>query len=149
MLIVSFRYKQMLRHFNPDEPAKRAKRLMKDSPNKAAPKGTELWRGFSLGTRDESRNITEHPELYYRYRAMIARCSLPSDPDYRYYGARGIQVCDEWVLSFNAYVGCVTNLPGYSLSLTIDRKDNDGHYEPGNVRWATRKEQNENKRPYV
>lgn len=75
--------------------------------------------------------------------AMIMRCELESGPRYDRYGGRGIRVCEKWRESFEAFLKDVGLRPTRSHS--IDRIDNDGHYMPGNVRWATRKEQNANK----
>lgn len=71
------------------------------------------------------------------------RCFNRRNRKYRDYGGRGIRMCRAWrnnFLAFFAYVGKCP--PGKSL----DRIDNDGHYEPGNVRWATRSEQVRNRR---
>lgn len=78
---------------------------------------------------------------------MNQRCSNPSNHSYRRYGARGITVCNEWRDSFEAFYDYVSQLPhfgekGYSL----DRINNDGNYESGNVRWATAAEQVQNRR---
>lgn len=77
---------------------------------------------------------------------MRRRCHVPNDPNFKYYGARGILVCDEWLApggfdKFIAHIG-----PRPSPLHTIDRLDNSRGYEPGNVRWATRKEQARNTR---
>lgn len=78
------------------------------------------------------------------WRLMKDRTTNPNNPIYKYYGGRGITVCLEWVNSFEAfYQWSIEN--GYRADLTIDRKDNDGNYEPGNCRWADRKTQAANK----
>jgi len=75
---------------------------------------------------------------------MRRRCREPNHHAYDQYGARGIKVCEEWNINFQSfYDWAMTN--GYSDDLTLDRKDNDGNYEPGNCRWATMIEQQNNK----
>src|SRR5687768_14352002 len=78
-----------------------------------------------------------------RWRQMIRRCTDPSSPDWPNYGSRGITVCDRW-LDFDTYYADVGPCP--EPGLTLDRVDNDGNYEPGNWRWATRAEQTANRR---
>jgi len=75
---------------------------------------------------------------------MIHRCHNPRAHNFRYYGARGISVCREWRDSFEAFLSHIGLRPADKHSL--DRIDNDGNYEPGNVRWATVTEQNRNNR---
>src|SRR5690349_9042316 len=81
-----------------------------------------------------------------RWQAMIRRCTNPSDPSYSNYGGRGIRVCDRWRESYEAFHGDVGYPPTSEHS--IDRVDNDGDYEPGNVRWATRTTQQINRRRF-
>lgn len=74
---------------------------------------------------------------------MIGRCHNKKNRAFKNYGARGITVCDKWRKSFDSFVSDVGSRP--SLSHSIDRFPNrDGNYEPGNVRWATPKQQGRN-----
>jgi predicted DNA-binding transcriptional regulator AlpA len=80
---------------------------------------------------------------------MVQRCTNPNDPGYRYYGGRGITVCERWRNSFEAFLEDMGRKPSPELSL--DRIDNDkltDSYSKENCRWATKKEQNQNRRPW-
>lgn len=74
-------------------------------------------------------------KLYGVWRAMIQRCHSPSTRTFYRYGGRGITVCPEWRVSFEAFLADVGERPSDRHSL--ERVDNNGNYEPGNVVWAT------------
>jgi hypothetical protein len=78
-----------------------------------------------------------------RWVQMLSRCYSPSHRAYKNYGGRGIRVYQPW-RDFDTFFADVGPCPGPGLSL--DRIDNDGDYEPGNVRWATPREQSLNTR---
>lgn len=81
--------------------------------------------------------------IYYRWGNMIKRCSNPNSPDFPNYGGRGIQVCARWLVYKNFENDM---LKSYKKGLWLERINNDGDYEPSNCRWATPKEQQNNKR---
>lgn len=88
--------------------------------------------------------------LYRLWTAMLARCHSSIAKGYADYGARGIEVCPEWRHDFQVFHDFVTQLPNYNTKgYTLDRIDNDGNYEPGNVRWASRWIQSRNNRRNV
>jgi len=84
---------------------------------------------------------SDHPIEYRTFRSMWNRCTDPKNVEYKHYGGRGITICERWRLFVN-FLSDVGVRPGPDYSL--DRVNNDGNYEPGNVRWATRLEQANN-----
>ncbi len=93
--------------------------------------------------RDRSTHGMTFTPIYRKWDSMIRRCHNENHPQYKNYGWRGIGVCEAWLNSFEQFFADVglPPAPGYSL----DRIDNDGNYEPGNVRWATHIEQQNKK----
>ena len=115
--------------------------------------GHSLRRGASTRcTHCQDRSVqkeaaTKHggrsTKLYRIWRGMIKRCEYKKDIAYERYGGRGIVVCRRWRESFEAFRGDMGDPPP---GMTLDRINGSGDYEPGNVRWATSKEQGRNRR---
>lgn len=98
-------------------------------------------RTTSCGCARETHGLSSHP-LYATWKAMIRRCYDPGHERYLHYGGRGIRVCERWRDSLQDFIDDVGKRPE---SCTLDRINNNGNYEPGNVRWATVSEQNKNR----
>lgn len=94
----------------------------------------------------EHHGMTDTPE-YTTWRNMLGRCEQSTNKDFHAYGGRGIRVCDRWSKSFTAFFTDVGERPSKLHSL--DRINVNGNYEPNNVRWATRREQQGNMRTSV
>jgi hypothetical protein len=87
------------------------------------------------------RNI--HRDAVYRcWLAIHSRCSNQNQKSWKHYGGRGISVCERW----SSFENFLLDMGDRPVGCSIDRINNDGNYEPGNCRWATRKTQNDNKR---
>jgi hypothetical protein len=91
-----------------------------------------------------SRNA--HTPTYRSWTSMRQRCSQTTQIAYRFYGAKGIRVCDRWLNSFENFLADMGECPEGS---SIDRINSELGYEVGNCRWATRHEQNRNRKSNV
>lgn len=88
--------------------------------------------------------LIAHP-LYDVWSQMKSRCENPNNKNYPGWGGRGIRVYSEWHEFKPFFEWAISN--GYESGLTIDRRDNDGDYEPSNCRFVTTLVQNNNRRP--
>ena len=77
--------------------------------------------------------------LYRIWSNIKSRCLNPKSDNYKYYGGKGITICEEWLHSFQAFYDWAME-NGYESGLTIDRKDSDGAYSPKNCQWITQSE---------
>lgn len=121
-----------------------------DCGNITTAKTNELTSGHktSCGCKKQNYFKKVHGQsgtrLHHIWKSIKMRCNNPDEPSYQHYGKRGITVCEEWENNFSTFYNwAIKN--GYSDTLTIDRIDVNGNYEPGNCRWATIAEQSINK----
>lgn len=113
-------------------------------------KGTTRSCGCFLRDISTTHGHTKHvggksmsPE-YRSWHHMVSRCTNPKNKDFSHYGGRGVTVCDAWRSSFAVFFAHIGARP--SLRHSIDRIDNEKGYEPGNVQWATQRQQCRNQR---
>ena len=89
-------------------------------------------------------NINSQYRLYRIWQMMRQRCNNKNAENYKYYGGRGICVCNEWENDFSLFA-LWSFANGYNDNLTIDRIESNGNYEPSNCRWISKKEQTNNR----
>lgn len=102
--------------------------------------------GIAESNRRRAKHGVAHGKEWKAWTAAKQRCFNKNHPNYHHYGGRGITMCDEWVRDFSAFYVHVGPAPEHTKRMSVDRIDNNGNYEPGNVRWATPSEQLANRK---
>lgn len=119
---------------------KHYKRHMKGQDINAILPGQQSMRHGEL----KELGLHKNHSFYLAWCNMKTRCDNPESTQYRWYGARGIKYCDEWKLFSNFYADM---WPSWRAGLTLERRDNNVHYNKANCGWATWAEQALNRRP--
>lgn len=101
-------------------------------------------RSSEAATTHGEANVTGKSPEYATWVQMKTRCGNPNYIEFHLYGGRGIKVCDRWANSFEDFLSDMGRKP--SAKHSIDRINTNGDYEPGNCRWATAKQQAQNRR---
>lgn len=96
-----------------------------------------------LNTESKTKHNGCKDKLYVVWKSMVDRCYNPKCKGYKYYGAKGVKLCEAWKSNYGNFRSDME--PTYMPGLSIDRIDSKGNYEPSNCRWATREVQNNNK----
>lgn len=117
--------------------------------NESTPLGQALRSGAThscgcLAVEKASANKTHgasHTAAYKAWFGMLQRCTNPNNGKWHRYGGRGIAVCDRWL----SYENFLADMGPRPAAMTLDRRENDGNYEPSNCRWATQKQQGNNR----
>ena len=124
-----------------------------DCGNEVVVRGNDLKRGAtqSCGCLHRGGNHKTHgmtnTNIYRTWKGIKDRCFKPNSTSYKNYGGRGITMFPAWIEDFQAFYDYVSKLPHFGeVGYSLDRINNDGDYEPGNVRWADQKTQNRNTR---
>jgi len=116
--------------------------------NEVAVNYNSIKKGISSGCMKCRKHKIGHgmskTRTYYTWNGMNDRCSRSAHEMYRYYGGRGITVCDRW-RGIGGFDNFLEDMGVKPEGLQIDRINNDGNYEPGNCRWATAQENARNK----
>jgi hypothetical protein len=83
---------------------------------------------------------------YMAWNGAKSRCTNPRNARWPYYGGRGITMCERWLHSYESFLADMGRCPP---GLSLDRRENDGHYDPDNCRWASKSEQMKNRRRWT